>query len=319
MRVLQLAMTVVCAAISASTAARAETTETYDKVSFYFAAHEDDWQLFMNPSAFQDVLDARRKTVFVHLTAGDGGLGIGSAGRKHPYYLARESGAETAIRFMADSDGYPSERTATTIMASGHPVRRVSYRNTVAYFLRLPDGHPSGEGFSGTGFQSLQRLAQGRVAAVKPVDASTAYQGWADLVGTLRGIIDDERELVPTVELNIAELDATRNPQDHSDHRMTAQAALDAASPLACATRRHFIEYASAKMPENLGSADRQLESSVVAVTAAGLQALDHPSIWRAYYRTYLGRNYFRTEPGSGRCGVAPADTVVSQKPGLGR
>src|SRR5262249_42341800 len=26
-----------------------------DKVSFYFAAHQDDWQLFMNPSAFQDV------------------------------------------------------------------------------------------------------------------------------------------------------------------------------------------------------------------------------------------------------------------------
>jgi hypothetical protein len=27
-----------------------------DKVSVYFAAHEDDWQLFMNPSAFQDVI-----------------------------------------------------------------------------------------------------------------------------------------------------------------------------------------------------------------------------------------------------------------------
>ena len=48
-----------------------------DKVSFYFAAHEDDWQLFMNPSAFEDVINGAAKTVFVHLTAGDAGLGIG--------------------------------------------------------------------------------------------------------------------------------------------------------------------------------------------------------------------------------------------------
>jgi hypothetical protein len=34
------------------------TTQAFaaDKVSFYFAAHENDWQLFMNPSAFEDVL-----------------------------------------------------------------------------------------------------------------------------------------------------------------------------------------------------------------------------------------------------------------------
>ena len=44
-----------------------------DKVSFYFAAHEDDWQLFMNPSAFEDVLKGAAKTVFVHVTAGDAG------------------------------------------------------------------------------------------------------------------------------------------------------------------------------------------------------------------------------------------------------
>jgi len=34
------------------------------KVSFYFAAHEDDWQLFMNPAAFEDVSGGASKTVF---------------------------------------------------------------------------------------------------------------------------------------------------------------------------------------------------------------------------------------------------------------
>jgi hypothetical protein len=82
-----------------------------DKVSFYFAAHEDDWQLFMNPSAFEDVINGSAKTVFVHMTAGDAGLGMGRGGRKHPFYLARENGAETAIRFMADADDIPTVRS----------------------------------------------------------------------------------------------------------------------------------------------------------------------------------------------------------------
>jgi hypothetical protein len=37
----------------------------------------------MNPSAFEDVSGAAVKTVFVHVTAGDDGLGSG--GRKQPY------------------------------------------------------------------------------------------------------------------------------------------------------------------------------------------------------------------------------------------
>ena len=78
------------------------------KVSFYFAAHEDDWQLFMNPQAFDDVLDPKTKSVFIHLTAGDAGLGVGTAGRRFAYYLARENGAETAVRFMADAGRIPA-------------------------------------------------------------------------------------------------------------------------------------------------------------------------------------------------------------------
>jgi hypothetical protein len=30
---------------------------TSDKVSFYFAAHEDDWQLFINPNAFENAFE----------------------------------------------------------------------------------------------------------------------------------------------------------------------------------------------------------------------------------------------------------------------
>ena len=118
-----------------------------DKVSFYFAAHEDDWQLFMNPSAFKDVIKDAAKTVFVHVTAGDAGAGTGTNGRRFPYYRARENGAEAAIRFMADADSIPGERTESYAEFNGHRIYRIAYRNTVSYFLRVPDGNPFGGGY----------------------------------------------------------------------------------------------------------------------------------------------------------------------------
>src|SRR6266545_6263931 len=142
-----------------------------ERVSFYFAAHQDDWQLFMNPSAFADVTDRKTKTVFVHLTAGDAGLGTGAGGRKHPYYLAREKGAETAIHFMADEAGdRPVDGDAGVKAFNGHPIYRGSYRGTATYFLRLPDGHPTGSGFKDTGNQSLARLASGQIASLAAID-----------------------------------------------------------------------------------------------------------------------------------------------------
>jgi hypothetical protein len=292
-----------------------------EKVSFYFAAHEDDWQLFMNPSAFVDVADPKAKTVFVHTTAGDAGLGVGTGGRKHPYYLARENGAETAIRFMADSGEQPTNTVESRVSFNGHQIYRIGYRNTAAYFLRLPDGHPSGSGFEGTGHQSLQRLAKGELNALSAIDGSAIYRGWNDLVTTIRAILDYDRGEAASVQLNVAERLAGVNPDDHSDHQMTAKAAVEAAGDLACARRNYYVDYASAKLPENLDPQERDMESSVLAVTAAGILALDHTSIWQRYYRSYLGRNYFRVENGTGQCrepmfrgrqaaAVQPLDTI---------
>ena len=71
---------------------------------------------------------------------------------------------------------------------NGHSIFRVSYRNTIGYFLRVPDGHWSGEGYYDTGFESLKRLASGENDALHAVDGSTVYHGWNDLVATLRAI-----------------------------------------------------------------------------------------------------------------------------------
>ena len=277
------------------------------KVSFYFAAHEDDWQLFMNPSAFQDVLKEAARTVFVHVTAGDAGLGTGDGGRKRPYYLARENGAEDAVRFMADTDHEPSKRVDSHVVLNGHRILRIAYRNTVSYFLRVPDGNIKGEGFADTGFQSLKRLHDGKIGTMTAVDGSTVYRGWADVVRTVRAIVDAERGRAPLTQINVAETDPAINPGDHADHLAVARAALEAVADLSCVRRVSYVDYASAKLPENLNAQQRDMESSVFAVTLAGVQAFDHGTSWRHYDGAYVGRNYFRVQEAAGACGLPPA------------
>ena len=242
----------LAAAMLAAAPALAAEDARPDKVSFYFAAHEDDWQLFINPSAFQDVVAGAAKTVFIHVTAGDAGLGTGSGDRKYPLYLARENGAEQAVRFMADADGAPADRTVSTVPFNDHPIYRVGYRNTASYFLRVADGNPLGSGYAYTGFQSLKRLADGDNNTLAAVDRSTTYHGWNDLVRTVRAIIDYERGQAGLVQLNIAELDPHINPEDHSDHLMTAKLAIEAARHLSCVRRVSYVDYASSRLPENL-------------------------------------------------------------------
>ena len=309
-----IAVWLVGVAALTSVSATAEDAKRPDKVSFYFAAHEDDWQLFMNPSAFQDVMNGAAKTVFIHVTAGDAGLGVGKGGRKHPFYLARENGAEAAIRFMADAEATPGERVAAPMSFNGHMIYRVSYLNTVGYFLRLPDGHWSGDGYAETGFQSLKRLASGKSDILRPIDGSTAYHGWGDLVATIRAIVTYERGQAPLAQVNVAETDPRINPKDHSDHLMTAKAALDAVKDLSCVRRVYYVDYASSQLPPNLDARQRDMESSVFAVTLAGVQAFDHRTFWRHYDQSFVGRNYFRIQEPPAACDKAVTTLAVSRQ-----
>lgn len=281
-----------------------------DRVSFYFAAHEDDWQLFMNPSAFEDVLGGASKTVFVHVTAGDAGQGTGTIGRSQPYFLARENGAESAIRFMSGTDHAPVAPVNSTPIINGHPIYRVDYGRAVAYFLRVADGNPSGTGYEHTGWQSLRRLHDGANDVLAAVDGTTAYHGWDDLVRTVRAIVDQESGHKP-VQINIAETDTGANPGDHSDHLMTAEAALDAMRDVPCVRRVFYIDYASAKLPENLNAQQRDMQSSVYAITMAGVQAFDHWSSWRHYDGAFVGRAHFRVQEPPAACHAATASLSV--------
>lgn len=306
----KICLTVLTFAVTPAFAGQEEHT---DKVSFYFAAHEDDWQLFMNPSAFEDVISGAAKTVFVHVTAGDAGLGIGRGGRKYPYYLARENGAEAAIHFMADADKRPVDEAVSHMSFRGHPIYRLRYRNTVSYHLRVPDGNVSGAGYEKTGFQSLKRLADGENGTLSAIDGSTVYHGWSDLVATVRAILEYERGQAPLLQVNIADPDPHINPGDHSDHLMTAKAALDAAKQLPCVRRVYYVDYASSRLPENLNARQRDMESAVFAVTLAGVAAFDHGTSWHHYDESYVGRNYFHVDDATD-CKLAGRDYAAAKR-----
>ena len=154
---------------------------------------------------------------------------------------------------MADADDVPAERRAAP-----HDIQRTFdlphqlSPHRELFPARAGRQSVAARAIKSTGFQSLKRLADGENDTLAAIDGSTVYRGWGDLVATLRKIMDFERGNAGTVQLNVAETDARINPGDHSDHLMTAKAALDAVKDLACVRRVYYVDYASSRLPENL-------------------------------------------------------------------
>jgi transposase len=273
-------------------------------VSIFVVAHPDDWQLFMNPDAFHAINDARGKAVFVHVSAGDAGKGMG--GEPTPYYLAREEGALRAIRFMANAADAKAALGADTkpeaVERAGHQVARHLYANAVAYFLRLHDGFiVNGEDFQEHPL-ALERLRTGASAEAKAIDGSASYSGWSDFVATLEAVIASE--LVPGAALNlhIAELDEKRNPGDHPDHRAVAFAMEEIAARLPCARVSRHEEYATRDRKPNVTGVDYMIDVGTWAATASGLSDNHAGSTWEPGHNAWVGRDYHRTQEPRGTC-----------------
>ena len=273
-----------------------------DTVAFYFAAHEDNWQLFMNPNAYNDVHSPSSKVVFVYLTAGDAGVGLGNGGRSQPYYLARENGAKLSVKFMVDAKSEPTIPVNSAALVSGHPISKWVYGNTVSYFLRLPDGNPQGTGYATTGLQSLKRFRDGAISRMTAIDSSTTYRRWDDLRSTLRALIGQERGNATRVSVNLPDTNMQKNVGDHEDHQHTAKGVLEAIADLPCISKVFYLDYVTEKMPENMSASEREIEAGTFGALVVGLTALDHPSPWDALHRSWLSRHYFRTVPGTGQC-----------------
>lgn len=275
-------------------------------------AHQDDWQLFMNPEAYHAMNEPQEKAVFIHVTAGDAGAGA-SGPDPVPYYLAREEGALRAVRFMANAAdpavGKGAKMESEMVMRGGHGVQRYAYANAVVYFLRLPDGGiADGKGGYTPNPESITRLRLGDAATSGTVEQSARYEGWDDLVSTLKDIVESERVAGSGLTLHIADLDEGVNPGDHPDHRSTAFAMEDVAKAYPCAPVYRHIEYFTRTKPVNLTGEDYMIDVGTWAATASGLSDNHAKATWEPEHNAWIGRSYSRVQEPAAGCGSANAN-----------
>jgi len=185
-------------------------------VVFYIAAHPDDALVFRGDQLYADGHLAGARVVHVTVSAGD-------AGRSDGWWEARENGA---LRALAAAQSPQAAGGPVTRAVNGHRVAGFRGAGFSAYALRLPDGGLDGDGFAANGGGSLAKLAAGDIGSLAAVDGSTVYDGWDDLVATLRALCAHERRLAGTVTpwLNAGDPDPRVNPGDHPDHHAVGEA-----------------------------------------------------------------------------------------------
>ncbi len=269
-------------------------------VIYSIQAHQDDWQLFMSSKIVTD-LNAGSKVVFITLTAGDGGCG------NCTYTPSREVGSVYSSKFLADltTGTAPTDiPAATTVSVNGHNITRYLYKNTVNYFLRLPDGGLNGNGFPSTGNQSLQRFKNGQFSPMTAVDNTASYANWANLVATIKAIIIAEKitgrqgliygaSLNTTV--NTSPPNATYNPSDHNDHYLSSTAAQEAVSAgsEAWVGIYYFVDYYSYQLPYNLSSDAYENATIMFGLCTLGITLAEFRNEFTSDHQQWLPMDYF--------------------------
>lgn len=275
-------------------------------VSYYVVADQDDWQLYMSKQVATD-LDAGKKVVFITLTAGDGGNGNGISGAAAgPYYLSREKGAIYSTKYVGDiynppippfNNTYPLPNLQT-VTVNGKSLTKYYFGNPsgggalVNYFLRLPDGGPTGAGYTGTGNKSLKKLKEGTIPNMTSVDGLNTYT-WAQLTSTILAIIYAERGSQTQVWLNTSSLNTASYP-DISDHVYSSQAAQDAvASQLAVGINEFVMDYSSSLPSNNSTTEEYQVATMLFGVYNWALLLDRYTSQLTPSIRSYFSREYF--------------------------
>jgi hypothetical protein len=259
-------------------------------------AHQDDWQLFMNPNVANSIQSPEDKTVIIHLTAGDAGYGMGN----DAFYKAREEGALRAVRFLSniaeDRSKIGDEMSRRVTLIRNHPILTYTYHNTVVYFLRLPDGNGDGSGFELHQQKSLEKFYNRQVVDFKAIDQSTTYTNKEDLLGTLKELIATAHTGTQ-LEIHLSELSEDLNVDDHSDHLTASRFISEATTNQFKGEFYYYIDYQSANLESNLERSEILINSGAWGATASGLSDHRHASLWDEYHTTYLDRQYYRVLP----------------------
>jgi len=280
----------------------------FTSVSFSVQAHQDDCQLFMSSRIIADMSVANRKMVFITLTAGDESCGACNyAGG--PFFLGREIGAVNSSKFAADLTtgtaplDFPTATTQVFMGNSNHTITKYVYKNTVNYFLRLPDGDTDGSGFPNNNNQSILKLRTGAISSIStigindfpPLAPTATYTGWSDLTNTIKAIINFEKISGTQSWLHTAHDNTTYNFNDHSDHINTSLAAQAAVSSgMTWVGVNGFMDYnSSAFSSPLLSETDHENASILFGLETLGMSEIQYKNNFNA---------------GSGHLGWLPID-----------
>ena len=280
-------------------------------VSFYICAHQDDWQLFMGASVFNDINAGGErntnadsvKVVIIYTTSGD----LHDSDDKMscncfdphtkrkpriPYWQVRETGAEHSLHLAACRPGgygypmpYPRHTTAVVV---GHKISRYEFKNTVSYYLRLKTAQ------YGAWYTDVR-------SPVEAIDKSTTYADYSDFVKTIQAIYKTEMGVLPAqnVSFGFPDVNETENINDHHDHLIVGRAAADAATQLsretgACYKEMLFTDYHIKDLPANLADADKENKAAIVGVYCLALLDYNAWPEWGSLYREWCARSYFK-------------------------
>jgi LmbE family N-acetylglucosaminyl deacetylase len=226
------------------------------RVVFYVGAHQDDWQLFMSPQAYTDLVAEDTTVIFIYTTAGDAGVDAG-------WRRGRSAGALSSIQFAKRQP--IAAVSPQRVVVNKHPIACYTIANTHSYYLDLPDGNMDGGGFPATGSQSLQQLYEGRIPAISALvdqpSLATDYASWQDVVTTLRALLDRERGDDQNRE-HLVHILAPHESR-HSDHKFTGVAVRDAITDATGYRLRMYEEYVLPDKAPNVSAGDLVIKAGL--------------------------------------------------------
>ena len=253
----------------------------YNDLCYYIVAHQDDWQLFYGQQAFADLIEPNSRVVFIYTTAGD-------AGGSEEWWRARERGAVAA---QALPSGVAPPEHAEAVLINDHPLAVYEAGSFVSYHVRLPDGHPNGDGFASTGRASLGKLQRGEISEIAAVDGSTKYVGWHDFCTTLAGIFDREGSNANTW-VNAADWSWTCSPGDHSDHKATADAIREIVADRL--NRTWFVTYSTKDLAANLSGEALECKERLWSAYKQHVESIADAGFLRWEWDSWGAKNYYR-------------------------
>ena len=262
------------------------------QTSFYISAHQDDWQLFMNPNVYKSIKNEDEKTVIIHLTAGDAGHGISN----NDYYKAREEGSLRAIRFISNSfsSGIDKLETWETVKINKKKILRYSYDGNIVYLLRLPDGNGTGEGYPIHNNKSLEKLYKKEVINLHSIDSTANYKTKTDLIKTLSKLVQKESKN-SKIQINLANTNLADQPEDHSDHRTSSLFFQEVAKQIGGLELRLYLNYKTSTLPKNIIEEDFINNIGAWGATTSGIGESGHPSTWDTIHNEWLSRQYYKS------------------------